>query len=221
MKRILFIVCSVLLWAGCQQEESPMESGTGYLVVGSLSATSMTEQVNTRAVAEDLYIKIDDTEYEPGQVPPRINLEAGTHTLEAYNEAYKSSTSNTPKYNLTQEISIAANRVTYLDLEVPMVNVGVSLAPFSEELAAIFTDPELTVTVGQTQHTVQPGGTIYFDYTESMNFTYALSATNADGEQFTTAAKEYTAAEAGHCYVVTYTLDAATKTLWAELLFNQ
>ena len=99
-----------------------------------------------------------------------------------------------------------------------MINVGISLAAFSDELSELFTNPYLTfyTTTPETKQTLQPGETAYFDYSAGMTFSYALTATNADNEEFTTEFKTYGSEEqpvmAGHCYVITYSL-ASTKTL--------
>lgn len=224
MKRTIYILLSLFLLVSCQQEDILNPSSDGYLQLQSVTTSNIvTEEVNTRAVENDLYIHITgnnvNTLFEPGDFPQeKIKLEAGSYELEAYNEAYNSQISNAPRYYAKQAFSIEAEKVRYLDVEVPMINVGISLAAFSDELTGLFTNPYLTfyTTDPELKQTLQPDETVYFDYTEGMTFSYTLTATNADNETFTTDVKTYGSdeqpVEAGHCYVITYSL-ASTKTL--------
>ena len=224
MKRTIYILLSLFLLVSCQQEDILNPSSDGYLQLQSVTTSNIvTEEVNTRAVENDLYIHITgnnvNTLFEPGDFPQeKIKLEAGSYELEAYNEAYNSQISNAPRYYAKQAFSIEAEKVRYLDVEVPMINVGISLAAFSDELTGLFTNPFLTfyTTDPELKQTLQPDETVYFDYTEGMTFSYTLTATNADNETFTTDVKTYGSdeqpVEAGHCYVITYSL-ASTKTL--------
>ncbi|WP_298106835.1 DUF4493 domain-containing protein [uncultured Bacteroides sp.] len=224
MKRTIYILLSLFLLVSCQQEDILNPSSDGYLQLQSVTTSNIvTEEVNTRAVENDLYIHITgnnvNTLFEPGDFPQeKIKLKAGSYELEAYNEAYNSQISNAPRYYAKQAFSIEAEKVRYLDVEVPMINVGISLAAFSDELSGLFTNPYLTfyTTDPELKQTLQPDETVYFDYTEGMIFSYTLTATNADNETFTTDVKTYGSdeqpVEAGHCYVITYSL-ASTKTL--------
>ncbi len=223
MKHLLYIFATFFLLAACQQEAPLAEKGNGYLVIDGLEALSpVTENVATRAVDADLYIKITATEgsyiatYAPGEAPQeKIEIEAGEYTLEAYNEAYNSRTSNAAQYYAKRSFSIEAERTSYVNLEVPMINVAVKLAPFSDELAALFSNPFLSVSANNVPRTLNLGETAYFDYTEGMALSYTLTATNADGETFTSEPGSYgngegETVEAGHCYVITYSLAAAS-----------
>lgn len=224
MKRTIYILLSLVLLISCQQEDMLDLSSSGYLQLQSIATSTIeTEEVNTRGIEEDLYIHITgnsvDTLFAPGAFPQeKVKLEAGNYELEAYNEAYNSKTTNAPQYYVQQTFSIEAEKVKYLDIEVPMINVGISLAAFSDELSGLFTNPYLTfyTTDPESKQTLQPDETVYFDYSTGMTFSYTLTATNADNETFTTEFKTYGSEEqpvmAGHCYVITYSL-ASTKTL--------
>lgn len=224
MKRTIYILLSLLWLISCQQENMPDLSSSGYLQLQSIATNAIEiEEVNTRAVEEDLYIHIMgnnvDTLITPGAFSQeKIKLEAGSYELEVYNEAYNSKTTNAPQYYVQQTFSIETEKVKYLDVEVPMINVGISLAAFSNELSGLFTNPYLTfyTTDPESKQTLQPDEIAYFDYSEGMTFSYTLTATNADNETFTTDVKTYGSkeqpVEAGHCYVITYSL-ASTKTL--------
>lgn len=224
MKRTIYILLSLLWLISCQQENMPDLSSSGYLQLQSIATSTIeTEEVNTRGVEEDLYIHIMgnnvDTLITPGAFSQeKIKLEAGSYELEVYNEPYNSKTTNAPQYYVQQTFSIETEKVKYLDVEVPMINVGISLAAFSNELSGLFTNPYLTfyTTDPESKQTLQPDEIAYFDYSEGMTFSYTLTATNADNETFTTDVKTYGSkeqpVEAGHCYVITYSL-ASTKTL--------
>lgn len=224
MKRTIYILLSLLWLISCQQENMPDLSSSGYLQLQSIATNAIEiEEVNTRAMEEDLYIHIMgnnvDTLITPGAFSQeKIKLEAGSYELEVYNETYNSKTTNAPQYYVQQTFSIETEKVKYLDVEVPMINVGISLAAFSNELSGFFTNPYLTfyTTDPESKQTLQPDEIAYFDYSEGMTFSYTLTATNADNETFTTDVKTYGSkeqpVEAGHCYVITYSL-ASTKTL--------
>lgn len=227
MKQTLYILFSLLLLVSCQQESSLPEQGTGYLQLGDLTLGNTTETIVTRAVEADLYIEISggsnvNLSYQPGQFPEgKVELAAGNYTLKAYNEAYLTPGSNAPRYYAEQDFTIEAEKVRYVTLQVPMINVAIKLAPFGDDLAGSFTSPTLTVkasTVTSEATTLGPDETVYFDYTEGMTFTYQLTATNADNETFSTEEKTYgntegNTMEPGHCYVISYTLASSTRTL--------
>lgn len=224
MKRTIYILLSLVLLISCQQEDMLDLSSSGYLQLQSIATSTIEiEEVNTRGIEKDLYIHITgnsvDTLFAPDAFPQeKVKLEAGNYELEAYNEAYNSKTTNAPQYYVQQTFSIEAEKVKYLDIEVPMINVGISLAAFSDELSGLFTNPYLTfyTTDPESKQTLQPDETVYFDYSTGMTFSYTLTATNADNETFTTEVKTYGSEEQpvmpGRCYVISYSL-ASTKTL--------
>lgn len=227
MKQTLYILFSLLLLVSCQQESPLPGEGTGYLQLGDLTLGNTTETIVTRAVETDLYIEITNEadvnlSYNPGQFPGgKLELAAGNYTLKAYNKAYLTPGSNAPRYYAEQDFTIEAEKVRYVTLQVPMINVAIKLAPFGDDLAGLFTNPTLTVkasTVTSEAITARPDETTYFDYTAGMTFTYQLTATNADNETFSTGEKTYgntegQAVEPGHCYVISYTLASSTRTL--------
>lgn len=227
MKQTLYILFSLLLLVSCQQESPLPNQGTGYLQLGDLTLSNTTETIVTRVVEADLYIEITNEadvnlSYNPGQFPGgKLELAAGNYTLKAYNKDYLTPGSNDPRYYAEQDFTIEAEKVRYVTLQVPMINVAIKLAPFGDDLAGLFTNPTLTVkasTVTSEAITARPDETTYFDYTAGMTFTYQLTATNADNETFSTGEKTYgntegQAVEPGHCYVISYTLASSTRTL--------
>lgn len=223
----LYTFILLIILSACQQESPLPEQGTGYLQLDDLTQGNTTETIVTRAVETDLYIEITNEadvnlSYTPGQFPGgKLELAAGNYTLKAYNEAYLTPGSNAPRYYAEQDFTIEAEKVRYVTLQVPMINVAIKLAPFGDDLAGLFTNPTLTVkasTVTSEATTLGPDATVYFDYTEGMTFTYQLTATNTDNETFSTEEKTYgntegNTMEPGHCYVISYTLASSTRTL--------
>lgn len=234
MKQSIFHLCTIIwlfIASACQQESPLSDQESGYLELGSLTLSSTTETIATRAVEADLYIEITNgsdlnSTYQPGQFPQgKLELAPGSYTLKAYNEAYKTPGINAPRYYAEQGFTIEPEKVRYVTLRVPMINVAIRLAPFGDDLATQFSNPTLSVkisTIPEEPRTLAPDETSYFDHAEGMTFTYALTATNNDNETFTTDEKTYgntaeNAVEAGHCYVVSYTLGTAANTLQSQL----
>lgn len=211
--------------AACQQEELP--SGDG---VGSLSLEDITVQaanvVTTRAVDEDLYVEISGNgvnhSYNPGATPSKIDLNAGTYTLKAYNAAYDeyqnwtSEEKGSAVYCLETSFTIEAGKVNYFKAEVPMINFGVCL-DLPDDFASMFpTNRSFSVTVGNRTVLLNDGETAYFAHSEGVNVSYTLSATNTDGESNTENGNSNgwgtnSTIQSGTVYVITY--DYATRTL--------
>lgn len=225
MKQILYTLLSLFLLISCQQEDILSKQGKGYLQLENLALTLPSlENIKTRALDEGMYIKIIgndlDTIFTPDMFPlEKIVLPAGTYKLEAYNEAYNSQTSNEAKYYTQTDFTIEENKVRYITLKVPMINVGIQLAAFTNGLENIFSNPKLTITTSTGEegvsYIVESGQTAYVDYKEGMTFTYALTATNTDNETFTTEETTYgneadKQIESGHCYVISYSLETKT-----------
>ena len=77
---------------------------------------------------------------------------------------------------------IKANNMTYVNMEVPMINFGVSLS-LPEGFTTVFPQYAFSVTVGKRTVSLKDGETAYFPYSEGgLSVSYTLSATNTDGE---------------------------------------
>lgn len=223
MKSTLYILLVFLLLASCGQEDIA-EKKNGYLQLGDVSvASSIVETVATRAVEEDLYIEITGGEdfsvvYQPGQFPQgKLELAEGTYLLKAYNEASQTPDANAPCYYVEQEFAIEAEKVSYVTVQVPMVNVAIRLETLGEDLENFFSNPMLSfyTTDESVKTELHAGEVVYLDYTEGMTFTYTLSMTNTDNETFTTEPKTYGNEEGkmvhpGHCYTISYSLETPT-----------
>lgn len=191
MKRALFYIAVLIMLASCRQEELPLsEKAVGYLSIENLTVqTANVENIMTRAVDRDLYICIDDgAPYPPGADVSEIALEPGSHTLEAYNAAYNeylgwtNEEKGSAVYYGKTSFEIKANNMTYVNMEVPMINFGVSLS-LPEGFTTVFPQYAFSVTVGKRTVSLKDGETAYFPYSEGgLSVSYTLSATNTDGE---------------------------------------
>lgn len=236
MKRIwLYTICLGLVGLfACQQEDLPSVGETGFLSLENMTVeVANTESISTRAVDNDLYVEIWDEAgtsqvgetYEPGNIPPKIELDPGNYTLKAYNAAFLDQSLWTENdkgaavYSVDQKsFTIEAGKVNYLSVEVPMINIGVRLAlpeGFSGD-SGWFEDYTFTVRVGKVgeEKTVElkDEEIAYFSYSNGVKLSYQLGATNNDGELFNSGEIIYDEAlSPGTIYVITY--DYATKAL--------
>lgn len=224
MKHLIYPIITLFLLAACQQEELPSGNGVGYLSLEDITVQAA-NVVTTRAVDEDLYVKINDVTYGPGKTPSKIDLTAGNYTLEAYNEAYTQYSSWTDDekgeavYYLSQQVEIEAGKVNYLRAEVPMINFGVRLE-LPEGFDTAFPKNSFSVTVGNRTVSLNDGETAYFPHSESVSVSYTLSVTNTEVEKNDKTGSnnewENATIQPGTVYVITY--DYATESL--SLLAN-
>lgn len=219
MKHLLYSLITLFLLASCQQEDLPSTDGVGYLSLEDITVQAA-NVVTTRAVDEDLCVKINDVTYGPGKTPSKIDLTAGDYTLEAYNEAYTQYSSWTGDekgeavYYLSQQVEIEAGKVNYLRAEVPMINFGVRLK-LPEGFNTAFPKNSFSVTVGNRTVSLNDGETAYFPHSESVSVSYTLSVTNTEVEENDKTGSnnewENATIQPGTVYVITY--DYATETL--------
>ena len=217
MKRyLIFMASALLLWTGCQQEEIPAaDDAVGYLSIGDLSVeVGQVERVATRAVSEELYLRIagegQTLVYEPGKVPAEIELKAGNYTVQAYNvESYQA---GQPLYSKDTSIVISEGVVNHISLRVPLRNVGVRLK-LPEAFADRFPAYTFTVRQGDDSHTLKDAESYYFESVSGGEIGYSIEVTNADGEKKTDSGT-LSAAVDGTLYLVSY--DYATKSLRLE-----
>lgn len=228
MKRIwLYTICLGLVGLfACQQEDLPSVGETGFLSLENMTVeVANMESISTRAVDNDLYVEIWDEAgtsqvgetYEPGNIPPKIELDPGNYTLKAYNAAFLDQSSWTENvkgaavyYIDNKSFTIEAGKVNYLSVEVPMINIGVQLV-LPEGFSDWFKTYSFNVSDdGNRSVSIANGETAYF--TIDQDISYTLSVTNNDDEQMTDSkaiTKDQIAA--GTIYVITY--DYATKAL--------
>lgn len=222
---IVYFIVGLFLLTSCAQEElSITESNqVGYLTVEDLTLQQAELiSVGSRAADADLYVEITDlkatTTYNPGAVPAKIELAAGTCTVKAYNAAYKDNTTNAAKYYAETKVEIEEGKVEYLSLEVPMVNYGVTLS-LPDNFSVWFSD--YTFSIGKKTATetsvLKEGEVIYFDYQKGDVLSYSLKVTSkeeTDGTFMQSGSygdAEGKAIEPGKIYQITY--NWATKSL--------
>lgn len=212
---ILYFIAGLFLLTGCTQEEPSLTESNqvGYLTVEDLTPQQAEQiSVGSRAVNADLYVEITDakatTTYNPGKVPAKIELAAGTCTVKAYNAAYKDNTTNAAKYYAETTVEIKEGKVEYLSLEVPMVNYGVTLS-LPDNFSAWFSD--YTFSIGKSAATetfsLKEDEVIYFDYQKGDVLSYSLKVTSKE-EAFTQTGSygsdEGKAIESGKIYQIIY-----------------
>lgn len=229
MKHIIYILFTLILLASCQGDET-LENlrGEGTLVLESLSVqTENVNKVTTRAVQTDLYVEILEANgqlvtgqfYEPGKAPSRLNLPAGNYKLKTYNQSYKDMDNwvDTEKggaaFYAEKKFSIESGKINYMNVEVPMVNIGVSLK-LPDGFSDRFKDYHFTVQVGNRSVGISNGETAYFPSSE---VTYILSVTNNDGENKMNS-KTIKSPVAGTIYEISY--GYATKGLIVNTKYN-
>ena len=105
----------------------------------------------------------------------------------------------TAAFYAEKNFKIDAGKINYLNVEVPMVNIGVSLK-LPEGFSDCFKDYHFTVQFGNRSVEISNGETAYFPSSE---VTYILSVTNNDGENKTNS-KTIKSKVAGTIYEISY-----------------
>lgn len=220
-QNLLYLLLGIFLLASCQKEDLPeAETAMGMLSLNGISVQVANETVSSRGVDADLYVDImqdNDTlySYKPGAVPEKIELPEGRYKLRIYNDAYKAENPYEGKgqaiyLNDTTSVNIQAGQVTRLDsIKVPMINFGVQFQ-FPETYEDFFLSCSLSVKVDERTVDLQSGETAYFPYAEGAIFSYALTATNTDGEKLKTDEKTYGEDQnisSGTIYTVSYKME--------------
>lgn len=222
MKQILYILTSLFfLLASCQQEDNfPSKNGKGYLSLSSLEVEANTiTPISTRAVNPELAIEIvksDGTpvvKYDAGaaEASAKIELEAGEYKLKAYSPNYGTTWQNDekgePVYYKEQSFTIVAEKVNYLSVQVPMINIGIQFI-LPEGFSNWFTDYTFSAQIGNRTVTLREGETAYFELPENNNtkLQYSLSATNSDNELMQQDSSYEGTLTAGTIYEVAYTI---------------
>lgn len=214
---ILCIMLGIFLLASCQKEERfAEESATGYLSLTGITLQADIQTISSRAVDSELYVEILQNEetyrlYEPGTVPDKIELPAGTYQLRAYNAAFQMENpyedlGNAVFYQEGTTFEVKAGEVTPLELKVPMINFGVTLR-LPEEFAAYFGENYTFTVTSDRSVRLKEGETVYFPYSENMTFSYSLTAINGDDEVTASQGGTYTNVTSGTIYTVSYEME--------------
>lgn len=220
MRLKYIFILTVFLLASCQQDDAlPTDVGTGYLSLASIEVQAASKvSIPTRAVDAALAIEIwneaGDTQvksFDAGDTvaSQKIELEAGNYLLKTYspnyNTAYTNDEKGDAKYYAEQTFSIQEERVTYVDVAVPITNFGVKLT-LPDSFGTHFSSYTFTVELGSRSISLANGETAYFDApTETDNYTlaYSFTATNTDNETMTQTGS-YTNPLSGKMYEITY-----------------
>ena len=216
MKRILYILLSLVALAACQQLETP-ERQHGECVLELDIARAGRPSVVSRAIDEDLAITILDAKgdkylyYPAGSVPKKIVLEPGVFTVCAHTDNQDTwHTANGGKgeacYFVSQQVEMEYDHRTRIALEVPMVNyaVEVGLPEFFDNL---FSSYRLTLKSGEREVVIREGEKAYFA-TSDGGFTYALSVTNTDGVSHAHSPIWFFDVQSGKNYLLRYHYDS-------------
>ncbi len=218
MKRILYILLFLPLLMACTNEVmTPV--GEGELVVSDLRCkVAATSVVTTRSsVDPTLAVEILDADghvyrgmsYEPGAVlPNRFSLIVGDYTFHAFTEnATTWLTDNnglgSAVYEGSQPFTIQPNWVSYVKMEVPMINYGVSYS-VPANFSTWFPTCELTVTSGSRSCTLSAGQTAYFAPADNQGFTFQLHLVNTDGETYDLEQRTYDNPRGGLMFDIVY-----------------
>lgn len=214
---ILCIMLGIFLLASCQKEERfAEESATGFLSLTGITLQADIQTISSRAVDSELYVEILQNEetyrlYEPGTVPDKIELPAGTYQLRAYNAAFQMENpyedlGNAVFYQEGTTFEVKAGEVTPLELKVPMINFGVTLR-LPEEFAAYFGENYTFTVTSDRSVRLKEGETVYFPYSENMTFSYSLTAINGDDEVTAPQGGTCTNVTSGTIYTVSYEME--------------
>ena len=206
-------MCIALLTTSCQQDND-MTPATAVLEL-ELSRAGR-PIIATRAVDDDLTVDIYNTQgtqvshYAPGTVPAKIVLEPGEYKLIAYSDNQSTwKTANNGRgegcYYAEATFVMEYDKVFRLKLDVPMTNYAVSLK-LPSLFSLLFTSYTFTLTSGSRTTTINEGGKAYFAAGEP--FSYALRATNTDGNTHAHSAIEFTEVAAGKLFTVSYNYDS-------------
>ncbi|MCF0195712.1 MAG: DUF4493 domain-containing protein [Bacteroidaceae bacterium] len=203
------IVSLLIMLTSCTSEDGV---GNGYLQVERVVAHQTANVVVTRAVDNDFYICVTNSqgqkvkEFAPGDeaAKQKVELAVGEYTLEAYTAnaqtPYAADDKGQPKYHQTQKFTIRAAHVTTVDCQVPMTNCVWELKEL-EGAGTWVKDYTFTVAIGSRSFAMKVGDVVCFDPGEAQ---YRLTLKNADDEEFTQSGTLQ--AEANKHYQVRYTV---------------
>ena len=228
MRRLLYIILSIALLTGCQQDELPIVQGEAVLLL-DLERMGRPMMGVTRACDEDLAVDILDADkvlyrhYAAGSVPQKIVLRSGTFYIQAYTnnqDTWKTANEGKgePCYFQETTVELEDDMVKRLQMRVPMTNyaVGLQLPDFWDNLFRSYT---FRLKSGSRTVVIRQGERAYFDIADS-GFSYALSATNTDGRTSSHSAINYTDIESGKCYTIRYSYDSDATTGGVDIVIT-
>ena len=199
----------------CQQEPLQPSQGRGVLELDLQRVGRPT--MTTRAVDNDLAVDIlkdgvlyEGMHYAPGSVPRKIVLEAGTFTVRAYTDNQTTWKTSSDKgeacYFAETTVVLEDDMVKRLTLAVPMINYAVSLQ-LPDLFDNLFRSYLFTLKSGGRTVTISEGEKAYFDPSDG-GFSYALTATNTDGNTHSHSAINFTDVASGKLFTLRYNYDS-------------
>lgn len=207
-----------LLLIACNDDElSGVSKGEGVLIVNDLSRQTVATNVfPTRSnVDPDLAFEIlgsDGNVYRGYQytagatLPDKFALIPGDYTLHAYTENQASWANDnegrgSAVHEVSQAFAVQADWVTYVNVEVPLTNYGVTYT-VPEGFASWFPTCTFTVSGDGRTCSLTTDQTAYFDPANDAGFTFTIHLVNADGEVYDIEPQNYQNPRAGVVYNV-------------------
>lgn len=227
MKRLIFILLSIVLFSACQQEELAPK-GEAILEL-DLSCVGRPQMEVSRAVDQDLAVSVYKqdgslfVQYPAGGVPKKIVLEPGTFKVVAFTDNQSNwQTANGGKgvacfYDETT-VEMEEDMVKRLQMRVPMTNYAVGLQ-LPELWDMLFRSYTFRLKSGGRTVVISQGERAYFDLADG-GFSYALSATNTDGRTSSHSAINYTDVMAGKLYTLSYHYDSDANTGGVDIVIT-
>lgn len=212
MKRnIIYILLFLFALTSCTSEQdAPSSKDTATLSLEGLTRAGVTSPL---AIDSDLAVIIYNSvgevysRYSAGNIPNKIVLQPGVFTLEVYTENQDTwHTANDGRgeacYYGTTEVEMEYDAVTYVNMQVPMVNYAVTLTlPYL--FTELFKSYSLNLSCASRSFGIQQGEKAYFAAADG-GFTYKLEATNNDNVSHSSSAINYKKVENGKLYNLTY-----------------
>lgn len=218
MKRLAYILLMLPLFAACSDEQPfVMAEGEGALVLQTLSReqAGRTTVTTRNSVDADLALEILTSDnlvyrgyaYAAGAaVPDRFSLLPANYTLHAYTENQATwRTDNNGRgsavYEIRKPFSVQQDWVTYLDVQVPMINYGVTYT-LPANFASWFPTCQFTVSADGRTCPLTTDQAAYFDSANIAGFTFNMHLVNTDGEAYDIEPQTYENPKAGMLYNV-------------------
>ena len=222
MKRAALLLLFLPLLAACTDGDEAAfatTQGEGALVLSGLSRTEVSPTVlRTRnSIDPDLAVEIlasDGNVYRGYQyaagaaLPEKFSLIPADYTIHAYSENLNTWTTDndgrgSAVYDVRQAFTIQKDWVTYLDVQAPMTNYGVTYT-VPEGFSAWFPTCQFTVSADGRTCPLASGQAAYFDPANVAGFSFTLHLVNADGETYDLETRTYESPKPGLLYNVSY-----------------
>ena len=220
MNRLIYFLLIPLLAACSAEGLSTVGDGEGTLVLGNLARETVPAAVvKTRNVVDpELALEILASDgnvyrgYEYGAgatLPDKFSLIPASYTLHAYSvnrTTWQSDNEGRGSgvFEIRQMFDVQKDWVTYLDVNVPMTNYGVTYT-LPDGFDAWFPTCQFTVSGDGRTCPLTADQTAYFDPANTDGFSFTLHLVNTDGEVYDLEPQIFENPKAGLLYNITYT----------------